>query len=133
MSSSTKLFDSSGHLLPPEQCNIEPLKSLTKDRAKSPSRRSPGRNGRQSSGNEPKLPNFVQEITKNTETSSGRLASPTAVKVEYFNVEKSHLSTERSPKDGQHLKNNHLANTSRNHLKARYCFSQIFVNVCSVF
>lgn len=129
MSSSTRLFDSNGHLLPPEKCNIEPLDSLTKHRAASPSRRSPSRNGRQSagtSGSEPKLPNFVQEVTKNTESSNIRLASPTAIKAEYVNVEKRLISTKNSAKDGTHLANNHLGNTTASNFKARYCLSWIF-------
>ncbi|CAB3993056.1 predicted protein [Paramuricea clavata] len=121
MSSSTRLFDSNGHLLPPEQCNIEPLDSLTKHRAASPSRRSPSRNGRQSagtSGSEPKLPNFVQEVTKNTESPNIRLASPTAIKAEYVNVEKRLISTKNSAKDGTHLANNHLGSTTASNFKA---------------
>lgn len=125
MSGSARLFDSSGNLLPPDESNIKLLKSLTKNRAKSPSRRSPARNGR--AGNEPKLPDFVQEITQNNESSSGRLASPTAVKVEYFNVEKSSLSTEGSPKDGKHLTRKHLDNNSTNNCKPRYYFTRFFL------
>ncbi len=122
--SSSKLFDSEGHLLPPERCNIEPLNSLTKHRAASPSRRSPSRNGRQSAGNEPKLPDFVQEVSQNAETSNIRLASPTALKAAYFNVEKHLISTNRSPKDGKHLINNHSGiNTTASNFKSRYCFS----------
>jgi hypothetical protein len=122
MSGST-LFDSEGHLLPPERCNIEPLNSLTKHRATSPSRRSPSRNGaRESAGNETKLPDFVQEVTENRESCNIRIASPTAVKAENTSVKKQLISTNNSFKDGKHFINSHFGNTTTSKFKERYCF-----------
>ncbi|XP_028396698.1 uncharacterized protein LOC114520591 [Dendronephthya gigantea] len=118
MNISSKLFDTNGHLLPPEKTNIRPLDPLTKGRAKSPSRRSPSRLGRQSSGSELKLPNFVQEVTQNSESSGDiRVASPTAVRAEYFTVEKHRISTDTSPSHGKHLINHHLAKDSTSKFK----------------
>mgnify|MGYP002803518216 CR=1 FL=1 len=118
MSRST-LFDSEGHLLPPEQCNIEPLHSLTKHRAASPSRRSPSRNGRRSSGSETKLPDFIQEVGQNIKSSSNiRIANPTAVKAACVSLEKRPNSTNNSSKDGKHLINYHFGNTTASKFKA---------------
>lgn len=127
MNISTKLFDTNGHLLPPEVTNIKPLDPLTKGRAKSPSRRSPSRHGRQCSGSELKLPSFCQEVVKNTETSCNiRVASPTAVRAEYFTAEKHRISTDTSPIHGKYLLNNRLAKNSASKFKLRYCFNQTF-------
>lgn len=120
---SSVLFDTSGNLLPPEQCNIKPLESLTKDRARSPSRRSPWRNDRHSSGSDrhpsPKLPNFVQEVTQNREAVNIRLASPKAVKIEHLKVQQHRIITNTESTDGKHLKNNLLPFTTGKNLKPR--------------
>ena len=75
------LVDEQGRLLPAEYCTIKTLECLTKDRARSPSRRSPSRNGKKSSRNgsssSPKLPTFVHEVS---EFEGARLTSPTALK-----------------------------------------------------
>ena len=118
MSGSTKLFDTHGQLLPPEEYSIEPLNTL-KYRAKSPSRRSPSRNGRQSTGNETKLPDFVQEVTHNTDNSNIRIASPTARKVEGLNGENLSIPSNTSAKDGQHFIKKESNTTTANNSKAR--------------
>ena len=122
MSRST-LFDSEGHLLPPEKCNIEPLHSLTKHRAASPSRRSPSRNGRRSSGSETKLPDFVKEVGQSAKSSNIQIANPTAVKAERLNVEKQPNSTNNLSKNGKHIINYHFGNTTASKFKARYGLS----------
>ena len=55
MSNSFQFFDKKGELLPPEQCNITPLESLTKDRVSAcPDRRLPTRTGKPCKTDDPK-------------------------------------------------------------------------------
>lgn len=76
------LVDENGRLLPTELCNIKTLECLTKDRAPSPARRSPSRNGTKQHENtrssSPKLPAFVQGLN---DSKGNRTTSPTALRV----------------------------------------------------
>ena len=78
------LVDENGRLLPTELCNIKTLECLTKDRAPSPSRRTPSRNGTKKHDNarssSPKLPAFVQELK--VDSKEDRIRSPTARRVD---------------------------------------------------